>query len=149
MQKRQVVDTSAWIEWMARSEVGLDLVQEFPEPEQCIVPTMVLLELAKWVHRESDDRDREDVLDIATACHVQPLDQETALLAAQYWRSLGLATADSTIYATARRLDAELITCDADFKDLPGVRYYPKIPASGVAGPCKMRGSTASTVRLS
>ena len=33
---------------------------------------------------------------------------------------LGLAMADSIVYATALRFDAKLVTGDADFDDLPG-----------------------------
>lgn len=126
MPQRQVVDTSAWIEWISDTALGQSLVQDFPEPDHCIVPTMVLLELSKWLHRGTHDHDPGEILAIATGCDVQPLDEETALLAAQYGKSHRLTTADSAIYATARRHDAELITCDADFKDLPSVRFYPK-----------------------
>ncbi|HET6591452.1 MAG TPA: PIN domain-containing protein [Xanthomonadales bacterium] len=35
-----------------------------------------------------------------------------------------LPLADSIIYATARRYDATLWTQDADFRELPGVRFY-------------------------
>ncbi|MDH0866346.1 type II toxin-antitoxin system VapC family toxin [Mitsuaria sp. GD03876] len=135
MKKRQVVDTSAWIEWMSDTALGLSLAQDFPEGDQCIVPTMVLLELAKWLRRESHDHHRDEILSIATGCAVHPLDMETAFLAARLGRAHGLTTADSAIYATARRNRAELITCDADFADLPGVRLYPK-------------GSLAPAVRL-
>lgn len=126
MQKRQVVDTSAWIEWMSDTELGHSLVQDFPEGEQCIVPTMVLLELAKWLTRESHDHHRDEILTIATGCDVQPLDEAIAFLAASLGKVHGLTTADSTIYATARRHGVDLITCDSDFANLPGVKLYPK-----------------------
>jgi predicted nucleic acid-binding protein len=35
----------------------------------------------------------------------------------------GLAMADAIVYATARDQEAQLITGDADLKDLPGVVY--------------------------
>ncbi len=38
----------------------------------------------------------------------------------------GLPLADSLIYATARRHEAELWTQDAHFAGLAGVRYFPK-----------------------
>ena len=37
-----------------------------------------------------------------------------------------LQLADSVIFATARRANAELWTQDADFEGLPGVHYFPK-----------------------
>ncbi len=126
MPQRQVVDTSAWIEWLSDTALGQSLVQDFPEPEHCIVPTMVLLELSKWLHRGTHGHDPDAILAIATGCDVQQLDEETAFLAAECGRLHRLSTADSAIYATARRHNADLITCDADFKDLPSVRFYSK-----------------------
>jgi predicted nuclease of predicted toxin-antitoxin system len=37
-----------------------------------------------------------------------------------------LPLADSVIFATARRANADLWTQDVDFKGLPGVHYFPK-----------------------
>ncbi|MGD9921198.1 MAG: PIN domain-containing protein, partial [Pseudorhodoplanes sp.] len=37
-----------------------------------------------------------------------------------------LATADAVIYATALAYDAELLTCDRHFENLPGVRLVSK-----------------------
>ncbi|HWZ48440.1 MAG TPA: PIN domain-containing protein [Herbaspirillum sp.] len=37
-----------------------------------------------------------------------------------------MATADAIVYATARQQGADLLTCDAHFQGLPGVRLYPK-----------------------
>lgn len=43
----RVVDTSAWIEWLAGSALGRKLGKQFPDKLQCIVPTIVQLELSK------------------------------------------------------------------------------------------------------
>ena len=42
-----VVDTSAWIEWLMGTSLGLGLQSFFPDKSLCIVPTIVQLELAK------------------------------------------------------------------------------------------------------
>ena len=47
-----VVDTSAWIEWLTGSALGQKLGKRFPRKAQCIVPTIVQLELSKWLVRE-------------------------------------------------------------------------------------------------
>ncbi len=47
-------------------------------------------------------------------------------LAADMQREYGLATADAVVYVTARRQGAELLTCDAHFKGLPGVALFAK-----------------------
>ena len=43
----RVVDTSAWIEYLVGSPLGKRLAREIPEKAQCVVPTIVQLELAK------------------------------------------------------------------------------------------------------
>jgi hypothetical protein len=47
-----VVNTSAWIEWLADTPTGRRLGKQFPEKSLCIVPTIVQLELSKWLVRE-------------------------------------------------------------------------------------------------
>ena len=38
-----VVDTSAWIEWLADTALGKRLGKQFPDRPQCIVPTIALI----------------------------------------------------------------------------------------------------------
>jgi len=64
---------------------------------------------------------------------VELLDSETAALAARANLEHKLATADAGIYATAQRLGAEVLTCDAHFKSLPLVRLFAKGAATGSA----------------
>ena len=47
-----VVDTSAWIEWLVGSDLGQRLRTQLPDKARCIVPTIVQLELSKWLVRE-------------------------------------------------------------------------------------------------
>ena len=42
------------------------------------------------------------------------------------WLDHAPAMADALVYATARHHGAELVTSDADFAGLPGVRLIPK-----------------------
>ncbi len=48
----RVVDPSAWIEWLTGSALGVSLATELPERSEWLVPTIVQLELAKWLTRE-------------------------------------------------------------------------------------------------
>jgi uncharacterized protein with PIN domain len=48
----RVVDTSAWIEWLTGSPLGASLATELPDIAQWLVPTIIQLELAKWLTRE-------------------------------------------------------------------------------------------------
>lgn len=123
---RRVVDTSAWIEFLIDSETGRKVGAEMPEPGNFFVPTIVQFELAKWLARELSEAREDAVLAHTTKCVVVPLNSPLALRAAHLSRTRKLATADAIIYATAVAYDAELLTCDAHFKDLRGVIYFPK-----------------------
>ncbi|HET7266576.1 MAG TPA: type II toxin-antitoxin system VapC family toxin [Oleiagrimonas sp.] len=122
----RVVDTSAWIEWLIGSPLGRKLDKEIPDKADCIVPTLVQLELAKWLVRELDEDRADQVIAYTQKCVVVALDTRIALLAAEVHRQHTLATADAIVYATAREHDVELLTCDKHFESLPGTVYFKK-----------------------
>lgn len=129
MAAPRVVDTSAWIEWPTiASALGQKLSQQFPDKAQCIVPTIVQLELSKWLVRETGEDEADQVIAYTQKCVVVPRDTMIALLAADLHREHKLATADAIVYATARHLGADLLTCDAHFEGLPDVTLFPKSP---------------------
>jgi uncharacterized protein len=122
-----VVDTSAWIEWLLDSATGKLIIPQLPNQDDWLVPTIVQLELMKWLVREVGEDKADQVLAFSMLCAVQPLDTEIALAAADLCRTHKLATADAIVYATAQAAGAELLTCDAHFEGLPGVRLIPKL----------------------
>jgi len=121
-----VVDTSVWIEYLTGSPLGKQLAPHFPKQSQCIVPTLVQLELAKWLRREADEDRADQVIAYTMECLVTPLDTGLALLASDMHSQYKLATADAVVYATAQAKGATLLTCDAHFAKLAGVAYWPK-----------------------
>jgi predicted nucleic acid-binding protein len=121
LRTMRVIDTSVWIEWLIGSPLGKKLAREIPDKSECIVPTIVQLELAKWLTREVGEDQADQMIAYTQKCVVAPLDTRIALLAADLHRQYKLATADAVVYATAREFGAELLTCDAHFANLPGV----------------------------
>lgn len=117
----RVVDTSAWIEWLIGGPLHKRLIREFPEKAQCVVPTIVQLELSKWLVREVGEDGADQAIAYTQKCVVAPLDTRIALSAAELHRQYKLATADAIVYATAIEHGADLLTCDAHFEKLPGV----------------------------
>lgn len=126
MAALRVVDTSAWIEWLTGSALGKKLGKQFPDKSQCIVPTIVQLELSKWLLRELGDDQADTVIAYTQKCVVVPLDTTIALLAAEMHREHKLATADAIVYATARHVGAQLLTCDTHFEGLADVALFQK-----------------------
>ena len=124
-----LVDTSAWIEWLIGSATGERVAEHLPEQADWLVPTMVQLELAKWLTREVGEDKADQVIAFTQVCQIVPLDTEIALAAADAYRGHKLATADAIIFATARLRGATLLTCDAHFDGLPGVTLIAKTGA--------------------
>jgi predicted nucleic acid-binding protein len=126
MAAPRVVDTSAWIEWLTASTLGQKLGKQIPDKAQCIVPTIVQLELSKWLVREVGEEAADQMIAFTQKCVVIPLDTTIALLAADLHRQHKLATADAIVYATAKHMGADLLTCDAHFEGLPDVMLLHK-----------------------
>ena len=122
----RVVDTSVWVEWLIGSPLGRKLFKEIPDRAECIVPTIVQLELSKWLLRETGEEQADQMIAYTQKCIAVPLDTALALLAAELQRQHKLATADAIVYATAQSQGAELLTCDAHFARLPSVLYFKK-----------------------
>lgn len=121
-----LVDTSAWIEWLIGSPTGERLAGRLPAQADWLVPTIVQLELAKWLTREAGEDKADQVIAFTQVCQVVPLDAEIALAAAEACRTHKLATADAIVFAAARAKGATLLTCDRHFDGLPGVTMIGK-----------------------
>jgi predicted nucleic acid-binding protein len=122
----RVVDTSIWIEWLIDSPLKAAFVEHFPQTAQCVVPTIVQLELDKWLTREVGEMEADQVIAHTQNCVVAMLDTKIALQAAELHRQYKLATADAVVYATALSYSADLLTCDAHFEGLPNVLFIQK-----------------------
>ena len=122
----RVVDTSAWLEWIADTDVGRKIGAELPDLDNWIVPTIVQYELTRHLARAVSNEAAEQAVGFSMRCAMTPLDTRTAVRAAEYARAHSLAMADAIIYATAVEAGADLLTCDAHFAKLPGVVYFAK-----------------------
>lgn len=122
----RVVDSSAWIEFVLATNTGHALKPAMPSRDAWVVPTIIQLELAKWAYRALDEEQASEIIAFSQKCIVIPLDSDIAIAAAAFCRTHKLATADAIVYATALAHGADVLTCDAHFKDLPNVAYIEK-----------------------
>jgi predicted nucleic acid-binding protein len=97
-----------------------------PGTSRCIVPTIVQLELSKWLVRDVGAEQADQVIAYTQKCRVVTLDTAIALLAAELHRKHKLAIADAIVYATARQQGADLLTCNAHFNGLPDTVFVVK-----------------------
>ncbi len=120
----RVVDSSTWIEWLTQGPTADRLQGEMPARTECIVPTIVQLELAKWLERERGEDAVDSFFAYTATCIITPLDTALARRAAEVSAKRKLALADAIIYATAELHDADVLTLDAHFKGLDRVIYF-------------------------
>jgi predicted nucleic acid-binding protein len=121
-----LVDSSGWIEFFTGGANAPRYGSYLEKTSTVITPTIVLYEVYKLVRRE---RSEEEALVAVAQMHktrMVPLSDSLALAAADMSLEFRLAMADSIVYATARAEDAELVTSDADLRNLPGVTFLPK-----------------------
>lgn len=118
-----LLDSSGWIEFFTDGPLADRYASYLTPRYELITPTIVLYEVYKKIKRE---RGEETALLFAgrlSATQVVHLTESIALLAADVSLRHGLAMADAIVYATAKDQEAEVVTGDADLKDLPGVVY--------------------------
>ena len=120
---RLLVDSSGWIEYFSSGPLAERYGSYLTRPAQLITPTVVVYEVYKKIKRERGEELALRATARLTATEVIPLTESIALLAADVSLQYGLAMADAIVYATARDQDAQVLTSDADLKDLPGVVY--------------------------
>lgn len=118
-----VVDSSAWLEYLSEGSSTPFFASAIEQPAKLVVPTVVLYEVFKKVHQERGESAALTVAALLQQGHVVDLTAPLALAAANVSSAHKLPMADSIIYATALAFSATLWTQDADFKDLPGVRF--------------------------
>jgi predicted nucleic acid-binding protein len=119
-----LVDSSAWLEYFAGGPLSGQLARAVEQTDSLIVPTVVILEVAKRVMQQRGEDAALQVVSILHQGQIVELDAKLALDAAVLGLANKLPLADSIILATARQHDATVWTLDADFEGLPGVRYF-------------------------
>ena len=123
----KALDTCIWIEALAGSPAGLRYQLLLANPQDLIVSTLVVFELRKWLLRTLTEPAADQIMVLLHSTTILAPDESTALHAAELCATHKLHAMDALIYATALGANAELITCDAHFKGLPGVSYHPKV----------------------
>ena len=122
-----VVDSSCWLEYLMDTEIGAAVAPFIENPSELIVPTITLYEVYKKLLVEKGEEYALDVVSYMQTGTIIELNAGLSLSAAQINRKFKLPMADSIIYATSLRYSAVIFSCDKHFKDIPGIRYFPKI----------------------
>ncbi len=121
-----VVDSSAWLSYFAGDSNADKFARSIEDTADLLVPGITLTEVFKCVARQISESEALQVTAHMQQGRVIPLDSSLAIDAAVYGLKYKLPLADSIIYATARKFDAVVWTQDADFENLPGVKFFPQ-----------------------
>jgi predicted nucleic acid-binding protein len=119
-----VVDSSAWLSYFANERSAGFFAKPIGDFGKLLVPSITLTEVFRTVVRQRDEYAAAEVIAQMKRGQVINLDESLAVEAAECGLQFRLPLADSIIYATARKFDAALWTQDADFKGLPGVKFF-------------------------
>jgi predicted nucleic acid-binding protein len=122
-----IVDTSCWIEYLMDTEIGAHIAPIIENPGELVVPTITLYEVYKKLLMEKGEGYALDVVSYMQTGTIIELTVGLSLSAAHISRTYKLPMADSIIYATSLHHSAAIFTCDKHFKDISGVRYFPKV----------------------
>ena len=118
-----VVDSSGWLEYFADGPNAGFFAKAIEKAGELVVPAVSLYEVFKRVLQQRGDGDALQAVAVMRQGRVVELSETLALAAARMSIDRGLPMADSIMLASANACDATFWTQDADFKDLPGVRY--------------------------
>jgi toxin FitB len=118
-----LMDSSGWIEFFMGGPLAKKYAAYLTPRHNTITPTIVLYEVYKKIKREKGEETALLFTGRLSATHVVQLTKSIAYLAADFSIRHGLAMADAIVYATAKDQEADVVTGDADLKDLPGVLY--------------------------
>jgi len=121
-----VVDSSAWLEYLADGPNAGFFAPAVENARELIVPSITVLEVFKRVLQQRGENDALQAVALMQEGRIVDLDAGLALNAAKLSAELRLPMADSIILATARAHKAIVWTQDADFEKLPDVRYRAK-----------------------
>ena len=121
-----VVDSSGWLEYFAEGPNAGHFAPVINLPEQLVVPTVTLYEVFKVALRESNENDALQACAAMQQGLVADFTAKVAVAASKLSLKHALPMADAVILATAREHGATLWTQDVHFKDITGVKYFPK-----------------------
>ena len=117
-----LIDSSGWLEYLT-SDKKAALFAPYLEPKRrVVVPTIVIFEVRKILLLRQSKAIADEFVGEALGREVADLDRNIAIAAAELGLRHQLPMADAIIYATALAYQAELITPDAHFSGLQGVR---------------------------
>jgi len=121
-----IVDSSGWLAYFADEPNAKHFLTPLNDEASLVIPTVTIYEVFRVVLRESNENDALQAVVAMQRGTVVALTAPLAIAASRLSLEHGIPMADSIILATAKASDAVIWTQDSDFKNIAGVKYFPK-----------------------
>ncbi len=121
-----IVDSSGWLAYFADEPNAKHFLSPLKDTPALVVPSVTIYEVFKVVLRESGENEALQAVAAMQRGTVVDLTARLAVAASKLSFEHGLPMAGSIILGTANAFDAILWTQDSDFKNIAGVKYFPK-----------------------
>jgi len=121
-----IVDSSGWLAYFADEPNAKHFISPLRDTDSLVVPTITVYEVFKVVLRESSENEALQATAAMLKGTVVDLTVPLAIAASKLSLEKGLPMADSIILTTSKAYDATLWTQDSDFRNMAGVKYFPK-----------------------
>jgi len=121
-----IVDSSGWLAYFADEPNAKHFLNPLEDTASLVVSTITIYEVFKVILRESSKDEALQAAAVMQKGTVADLTVQLAIAASRLSLEHDLPMADSIILTTAKAYDAILWTQDADFKNMPEVKYFSK-----------------------
>jgi len=121
-----IVDSSGWLAYFADEPNAKHFLIPLKDTASLVVPIITIYEVFKVVLRESTENDALQAVTAMQKGAVVALSFKLAISASKLSLEHRLPMADSIILATSQAFNAKIWTQDSDFKNISGVKYFPK-----------------------
>ncbi|MDY7034597.1 MAG: type II toxin-antitoxin system VapC family toxin [Thermodesulfobacteriota bacterium] len=121
-----IVDSSGWLEYFSGGPNSEQFATPLKDQQSLIVPVITIYEVFKVVLREADETGALQAAAAMQKGTVIDLTTSIAMNASKLSLQYTLPMADSIILSTAQSYECLIWTQDSDFKNLPGVKFFPK-----------------------
>jgi predicted nucleic acid-binding protein len=118
-----VVDSPGWIEYLANGKKADAFAPYLESSESILLPSVIVYEVYNCISRAKGKTTGAMFLShaLALGAHLIPLTPELSVLAADTDLDAQLGMTRAIVYASAQSHQAQLITSDPGFANLPGV----------------------------
>ena len=121
-----IVDSSGWLAYFADEPNAKHFITPLKDTVSLVIPSVTIYEVFKVVLRETSENEALQAAAAMQKGRVVDLTVMLAIAASKLSLEHGIPMADSIILATAKAFDAAIWTQDSDFKNVAGVKYFPK-----------------------